>query len=179
MEDPGYNYCAPVGQCETTVPSWGAFRKYRGYLWFDLSSLPTGQVISASLALKKSDSYQVLGGALQVVQVARVKTVDWVCEWDEMTLDSIQGMTWSTLPQNLLITPEGVWSFGATKAVQDWLNGNEDIPGMPIAPNCGVVLWDPEMGSLEEPLLRWIDFSSKEGSVPPILHVVLDLAPGA
>ena len=171
-----YNYCAPPGQCATTGPSWKSFRKYRGYLRFDLNTLPEGKVKSASLRLTQLDLVDAMGGSPTVV-ITGLKKIgmgdDQTCEWFEQTLNDTNGTTWNSLPQNISVSPEGVWAWDVTKAVTDWIDGNPDKPGNPIEPNCGFHLYESEFGNAQAPLQRWVDFGSKESGHAPQLKVEL------
>jgi len=174
-DTPDYNFCAVEGQCASTPPAWEAFRKFHGYIRFDLTDVPTdAKVVSASLRLQQMDKVEALGGPAKV-EVYRLKKIGLgdaeTCEWSEATLNDTNGTTWSALPQNVSITPEGVWAFDVTKAVQDWLEGDTDLLGAPIAPNCGFHLYDPDFGKKNAPIQRWVHFSSKEGGFPSQLTI--------
>jgi len=174
--DDGYNFCAPPGECATTPPSWKAHRKYRGYLRFNLNSLPEGQVQSASLRLTELDKVQQKGGPFKITITALKKIGlgdNETCEWYEQTLNDTNGTTWNVLPQNLSVSPEGVWAYDVTKAVTDWVNGNSDKPGNPVMPNCGFHVYDDEYGNQEAPIMRWVDFGSKESGHAPQLKVII------
>ena len=172
--DDGYNYCAPPGQCETTAPSWTSFRKYRGYLRFNLNSVPKGKILSATMRLTEVGKVQQMGGAFKMT-ITGLKKIgmgdNQICEWLEQSLNDTNGTTWNSLPQNISVTGEGVWAFDVTKAVTDWLQGNTDAPGNPIVPNCGFHLYDDDFGNQAEPILRLVEFSSKEGAFSPQLKV--------
>jgi MYXO-CTERM domain-containing protein len=154
---------------------WDAFRKWHGYIRFDLTGLPQGKVVTATLRLMQVGKVEVLGGPCNV-EVYRLKSIgDNVCEWQEETLNDTNFTTWSALPQNVSVSVEGLWVYDVTKAVADWLTGDTDKPDQPIAPNCGFHLYDPDFGKPDAPIQRWIDFSSKEGNVPPLLTVTIAL----
>jgi len=169
-----YNYCAPPGKCADTPAKFEAFRKYRGYIRFNLNSLPKGKVVSASLRLTEVAKVQEWGGPFNI-QIYALKKIglgaDETCEWNEQTLNDTNGTTWNVLPQNVSITPEGAWIFDVTKAVTDWVNGNSDIPGNPVMSNCGFHIQDADYGKTDAPIWRWVDFSSKEGLFTPQLKV--------
>ena len=170
-------WCAPAGQCAETDPSWSSHRKFRAYLRFPLESVPAGEVVSANLRLTPVDGVQEFGGPPEIV-VYRLKGIglpDSICAWDEATLNDTNGTTWSSLPQNISLTEDGIWVFDVTKAARDWLTGDTDQLDAPVAPNCGFHLADPNFGNSQEPLLRWIDFSSKEGVGPPQLTITVAL----
>ena len=167
-----YNYCAPSGTCGSSAPIWKAHRKFRGYIRFDLSGLPKfpeAKVVSANLRFQEMGKVEELGGPVNVI-VTRLKKIgnpDPICEWDEDTLNDTNGTTWNSLPQNLSITPEGAWAYDVTQAMTDWLES------MPPAENCGFQLYDPDFGKPDNPIQRWVVFSSKEGGFPPQLQVTL------
>jgi hypothetical protein len=169
-----YNFCAVEGQCASADPIWKAHRKFRGYVRFDLGfEIPDGKLVSANLRFQAMDTVTDMGG-MPVMEVYRLKQIGLenpVCEWDEATLNDTNGTTWSSLPQNVSVTEEGVWSFDVTKAVTDWLYGNPDQPGTGPVPNCGFHLQDPEYGNAVDPLIRWVVFSTKEGGFPPQLSI--------
>ena len=170
-----YNYCAPPGQCENTDPTWSSHRKFRGYVRFDLSTVPEGKVVSASLRFQEMDKNEELGGPVNMVvtQLKKIGIPNTICEWDEMVLNDTNGTTWNSLPQNLSLTDDGVWNFDVTKAVENWLTGNVDVLGEPIDNNCGFYLYDPDFGNAEAPIIRWVAFSSKEGGFPPQLSITM------
>jgi hypothetical protein len=172
-----YNYCAPPGQCATTDPEWSSFRKYRSYLRFDLNSLPKGKVLSATLRLTEVGKVQEMGGPfkLTITALKKIGLEEPTCEWYEQTLNDTNGTTWNSLPQNLSVSEEGMWFFDVTKALTDWLNGNEDQPGNPIMPNCGFHLYDDAFGKKDAPIQRWVDFGSKESQHAPQLKVEIAL----
>jgi len=169
-----YNYCAAPGTCADTPAKFEAFRKYRGYIRFNLNNLPKGKVVSASLRLTEVAKVQEWGGPFNIQLYALKKIglgADETCEWNEQTLNDTNGTTWNVLPQNVSITPEGAWIFDVTKAVTDWINGNSDIAGNPVMPNCGFHIQDADYGNTDAPIWRWVDFSSKEGLFTPQLKV--------
>ncbi len=168
-----YNYCAEPGQCQSTNPSWTAFRKYRGYLRFDLNSLPEGKVISASLRLTEVGKVAEMGGSfkLKITALKQIGLEEPICEWFEQTLNDTNGTTWSSLPQNVSVTQEGMWFFDVTKALTDWVNGEQDKPDTPIKANCGFHLYDDDFGNANDPIQRWVDFGSKESGFGPQLKV--------
>ena len=173
----GYNYCAAPGECATTAPSWAAFRMFRGYMRFDLSELPAGKVVKATLRLVEVSRVEDKGGPVKVY-VYRLKSIgkpgQEVCEWSESSLSDTEGTTWSSLPQNASFNEaDGAWLFDVTKALVDWLEGDPDKPGTPPAANCGFHLVDPDFGTAQVPLQRWVNFSSKEGPVIPQLTVTI------
>ncbi|MBM4395292.1 MAG: putative metal-binding motif-containing protein [Deltaproteobacteria bacterium] len=161
--DFAYNYCALEWHCESTTPEWEASRSFRGYLKFDLSALPAGTVMSATLRLRQAEVVEEAGGPLKIV-VTRLKNIEaGGCAWTEASLNDTNLTTWSSLPQNLSKSPDGFWSWDVTKAVRDWVNGDADLPDKPIAPNCGFHLYDPDYPkSPVEPLIRWARFHTKE-----------------
>ena len=169
-----YNGCAPDGQCDSATPTWLAHRKFRGYVRFDMDfEIPDGKLISANLRFQMMDTVSDMGGP-PVVEVVRLKQIGLenpICEWDEATLNDTNGTTWSSLPQNVSVSEEGVWAYDVTKAVTDWLYGNPDQPGTPPVPNCGFHLQDPDYGKPDAPLVRWVVFSTKEGGFPPQLSI--------
>ena len=170
-------WCAPPGQCDTTTPTWSAHRKFRGYLRFPLGTVPDGEIVFATLRLTPVDGVEEFGGPTEI-EVYRLKKIGFtppICEWDEDSLNDTNGTTWSSLPQNKSITADGVWVFDVTKAAKDWLTGDTDQPDAPIQPNCGFHLADPNFGNVNEPLLRWVDFSSKEGITAPQLTITVAL----
>ena len=170
-----YNYCAPPGECENTTPTWGSHRKFRGYVRFDLSTVPEGKVVSANLRFQEMDKVEDMGGPVNMVvtQLKKIGIPNETCEWDESTLNDTNGTTWNSLPQNLSLTEDGVWNFDVTKAVENWLTGNVDVLGTPVADNCGFYLYDPDFGNAEAPIIRWVAFSSKEGGFPPQLSITM------
>ena len=171
-----YNFCAPDGECEATDdPTWSAHRKFRGYIRFDVTGLPEGKVVSADLALHEAGKVEKMGGPVKIV-IARLKHIgisEPICEWDEDVLNDTNGTTWNSLPQSLSITEDGAWSYDVTKAVVAWLEGDPDVPGSLPQTNCGFNLYDPDFGSPEAPIQRWILFSSKEGGFPPLLGIAI------
>jgi hypothetical protein len=174
-DTPEYNFCAPEGQCASTPPTWDTFRKWHGYVRFDLSGAPAdAKVVSATLRFQQMDKVQAMGGPPKV-EVYRLKKIGMgdqeTCQWSEATLNDTNGTTWSSLPQNVSVTPEGVWAFDVTKAAKDWLEGDADVQGTPIQPNCGFHLYDPDFGKADKPLQRWVLFSSKEGGFAPQLAI--------
>ena len=175
----GYNYCAPLGDCGNTTPVWTAFRKYRSYLRFDLSNLPEGEIQSALLRLTEVGKVQELGGPfkLTITGLKKIGLDNPICEWNENSLNDTNGTTWSSLPQNLSVTPEGQWHFDVTKAVRDWVNGDPDAFDPTPKPNCGFHFYDDAFGKKDAPIQRWVDFGSKESQFPPQLkvEVALDL----
>lgn len=174
-DGPEYNYCAAPGQCAGTPPKYETFRKWYGYVRFDVSNLPEGKIQSASLRLQQMDKVEAMGGPVKAVvtQLKGIGMPNTTCEWQEETLNDTNGTTWNSLPQNLSMTPEGVWAFDVTKAVQNWVEGNVDVPGTPIQPNCGFYLYDPDYGNVNAPIQRWVLFSSKEGGLPPQLSITI------
>lgn len=177
MAEDGYNYCAKsLEECPTTPPHWEAQRHFRTYIRFDLSNVPQGKikVLDARLRLRLLEVVEKMGGKPKI-QVTRLKSIgNNICEWDEATLNDTNFTTWSSLPQNISKSPEGIWSFDVTKAVRDWLTGDEDKIDKPIAPNCGFHIYDPDYAKLpENPFMRWAIFSSKEGDSPPELSITI------
>ena len=161
----GYDYCAPAGMCAATPAAWTAFRKFRGYLKFDLSGFPDGKVTSVVLSLRVGEEVADLGGPAQI-EVHALKAIgvpNSSCVWDEGTLDDTNGTTWNSLPQNTFIAPDGVWSWTVTKALIDTLAGT--------IPDCGFVLHDGGFGNQTVPLKRWATFSTKEGIAAPLLTI--------
>ncbi len=172
----GYNYCAEPGQCGSTDPSWKSFRPYRGYLRFDLNSLPAGKVVSASIRLTEVGKVKELGGPIHL-KITALKKIgsEEICEWNEQTLKATHLTTWSSWPHNVSVTEEGMWSFDVTKAVTDWVNGDQNVDGTPILPNCGFHLYDNAYGNQGDPIHRWVDFGSKESQYSPQLKVEIAL----
>ena len=169
----GYDFCAAEGTCASAAPTWDAYRKFRGYLRFDLTTLPKGKVKKALLRLVEKDRVEGMGPPPKVFAY-RLKGVGGSCIWSESTLNDTNLTTWSSLPQNTLFNvADGAWTFDVTKALVDWLEGDPDKPGTPPEPNCGFVLHDPDFGTEATPLQRWVDFSSKEGTSPPQLIVTI------
>ncbi len=168
----GYNYCAEPGECGNTDPSWTAFRKFRSYLRFDLNSLPKGKVLSASLRLTEVGKVKELGGPFEL-RITALKKIgeEEICEWNEQTLNDTNLTTWNSLPQNVSVTEDGVWFFDVSKAVVDWVNGEQDKPGTPIMPNCGFHFYDDAFGNAGAPIQRWVDFGSKESQHSPQLKI--------
>ena len=143
------------------------------YIRFDLTEVPDGKVVSATLRLQEVGKVEQMGGPVKVIvtELKKIGIPNETCEWNEATLNDVNGTTWNSLPQNLSTTPEGVWAFDVTKAVLDWLEGNPDQLGNPIQPNCGFYLYDPDYGNAASPIARWVLFSSKEGGFPPQLLI--------
>ena len=168
-------FCAPdAGECSKFTPVWTSYRKFRAYLRFDLGKVPEGKVVKATLNLRVSETKEVLGGPPRVL-TTRLKKIGsgGTCAWDEKTLSDTNLTTWSSLPQNLSLAKDPVWTFDVRKAVADWLNGDADKKGSPIAPNCGFHLHDPDFGNATAPIERWVTFSSKEGVGPPTLQLTI------
>jgi hypothetical protein len=168
-------FCAPVGTCATAKPQWSAFRNFHTYIRFDLTKVPKGKILKATLNMRIGQVYEQLGGPAKVVttRLKKIGIPDAVCIWDEKTLADTNGTTWSSLPQNLSPAPGQVWVFDATKAVRDWLTGDTDVKGAPIAENCGFHLYDPDFGNKDAPIERYVFFESKEGLVPPRLSITV------
>jgi len=157
------------------APDLVSYRHFRAYLRFDLATVPKGPVVKAELRLRVGDEVEKLGPPVKVVATALkgIGLPNTTCEWDEGTLNDTNGTTWNSLPQNLSKAPGDVWIFDVTKAAKDWLTGNEDLPDKPIYPNCGFHMYDPDYGSKDAPIERWVLFSSKEGPSKPELVVTI------
>ncbi len=177
VDAPGYNYCAPEGECATTPPSWTAFRKFRMYLRFDLGTIPAGaKLLKATLTLRQDSIVEKQGGPMKVEThgLKKIGLPNPICDWSEDTLNDTNGTTWNNLVQNTSVAPDGTWSFDVTKAVADWTTGDSDKPDSPVLPNCGFMLHDSAFGKADSAIERWALFSSKEGVASPKL--VLDFA---
>lgn len=158
-------YCAAdAGECGKTTPTWSSYRKFRGYLRFDLAKVPKGKVMKAILNLRANEVKSTLGGPPRIL-TTRLLGIgsSKQCAWDEKQLNSTNLTTWSSLPQNLSLAKDPIWTFDVTKAVADWLTGDADKTGSPVQPNCGFHLHDPDFGKADAPLERWVKFSTKEG----------------
>ncbi|MBI5610135.1 MAG: DNRLRE domain-containing protein [Deltaproteobacteria bacterium] len=169
------SFCAPKGTCATAAPAWANFRSFRTYLRFDSSKLPKGLVVDAKLNLRVVKVTEVLGGKAKVTttRLKKIGNPTSICAWSEATLNDSNGTTWSSLPQNLALAPNQTWTFDVTKAVRDWQNGDTDYSTVPVAENCGLHLYDPDFGSKDKPIERWVTFHAKEGTEPPKLVVTV------
>ena len=170
-------FCAPADACATTAPTWSSFRKFRGYIRFDLASVPKGKVVKGELRMRVGEVKEILGPPAKVVttRMKKIGLPNAMCAWDEKTLADTNGTTWSSLPQNVASAPGQMWLFDVTKAAADWLNGDTDIKETPIQLNCGFHLHDPDFGNKDNPIERWVLFNSKEGKVPPALVLTIAL----
>ncbi len=168
-------FCAEKDTCDTAVPEWTAFRKFRTYIRFNLNGVPKGAVVKAELRMRVGDVTEKQGGPAKVA-VTRLKKIgvpNTLCQWAETELNDTNGTTWNSLPQNIFNTSGQVWIYDVTKAVADWLTGNVDKPDGTIDENCGFHLYDPDFGKKDAVIERWVAFSSKEGTHAPELVITI------
>ena len=168
-------FCAEKDTCDTAVPIWTSFRKFRTYIRFNLNSVPKGTVVKAELRLRVGTVIEKQGGPAKVV-VTRLKQIgipNAMCQWAETELNDTNGTTWSSLPQNIATANGQVWIFDVTKAAADWLTGNTDKSDGSIEENCGFHLYDPDFGNQDAVIERWVELSSKEGTQPPELVLTI------
>ena len=107
----------------------GAFRKYRGYLRFDLSGLPMGKVYSARLVLWEESREELQGDPVDVAAHRLIGIGDpEICNWQEETINSTDSSRYRSLEHTTFKgNPEGEeWIFDVTYIAREWLDGNPE-----------------------------------------------------
>ena len=125
--------------------------RYRSFVEFDLTQVPTGKNIDSAILKIYHDKYNTSLESMEVLQVSE--------EWTE------KGITWANQPTlNTLVATQsidqinGYIEFDLTNLVQDWYDGSVYNGGLALK-------------AQDETVQSFIHMYTRESTYPPILEV--------